>query len=45
MYTGLGLNELRELGQLREEISKLNHMVADLSLDRHALQEIAAKDL
>ena len=32
-YSGLGLSELRELRQLREENSKLKHLVADLSLD------------
>jgi len=42
-YSGLGLSELRELRQLREENSKLKHLVADLSLDRHVLQEIVQK--
>ena len=42
---GAGLSELRELRQLREENSKLKHLVADLSLDRHILQEIVAKKL
>ena len=41
-YSGLGLSELREL---REENSKLKHLVADLSLDRHILQEIVQKKL
>ena len=41
-YSGLGLSELR---QLREENSKLKHLVADLSLDRHILQEIVQKKL
>ena len=44
-YAGLGLNELRELRQLREENGKLKRPVADLSLDRHILQEIVAKKL
>jgi putative transposase len=44
-YAGLGLSELRELRQLREENSKLKRLVADLSLDRHILQEIIAKKL
>ncbi|ULA65352.1 MAG: hypothetical protein LZF86_190655 [Nitrospira sp.] len=35
-----GLSELRELRQLREENTKLKRLVADLSLDRHRLQEI-----
>lgn len=42
---GLGLNELRELRQLREENAKLKRLVADLSLDRHVLQEIVRKKL
>jgi putative transposase len=44
-YTGLGLNELRELRQLRDENAKLKRLVADLSLDRHILQEIVQKRL
>ena len=42
---GLGLSELRELRQLREENTKLKRLVADLSLDRHMLQEIVRKKL
>jgi putative transposase len=41
----VGLSELRELRQLREENSKLKRLVADLSLDRHMLQEIIRKKL
>ena len=44
-YAGLGLSELRELRQLREENAKLKRLVADLSLDRHVLQEIVRKKL
>jgi putative transposase len=44
-FAGLGLSELRELRQLREENGKLKRLVADLSLDRHILQEIVAKKL
>ncbi len=44
-YAGLGLNELRELRQLREENAKRKRLVADLSLDQHILQEIVAKKL
>jgi len=36
-YAGLGLSELRELRQLREENAKPKRLVADLSLDRHVL--------
>jgi putative transposase len=39
-YAGLELSELR---QLREKNSKLERLVADLSLDRHILQELVAK--
>ncbi len=39
----MGLCELRELRQLREENATLKRLVADLSLDRHILQEIVAK--
>lgn len=42
-YAGLGLSELRELRQLQEENTKLKRLVADLSLDRHMLQEIVRK--
>jgi putative transposase len=42
-YAGLGLNELRELRQLREENRKLKTLVADLTLDRHILQEVLSK--
>ncbi len=44
-YSGLGLSELRELRQLREENAKLKRLVADLSQDRHMLQEIVQKKL
>lgn len=44
-YAGLELQELRELRQLRDENAKLKRLVADLSLDRHILQEIIAKKL
>jgi hypothetical protein len=37
--------ELRELRQLRDENSKLKRLVADLSLDRHMLQNLISKEL
>ena len=45
--TALALQEaeLRELRQLREENGKHKRLVADLSLDRHILQEIVQKKL
>ncbi len=44
-YSGLGWSELSELRQLREENAKLKRLVADLSLDRQILREIAQKKL
>lgn len=44
-YAGLGLSELRELRQLRDENAKLKRLVADPSLDCHMLQEIVRKRL
>ena len=37
-YAGLGLSELRELRQLRDR--KLKTLVADLTLDKHILQDV-----
>ena len=42
-YAGVGLSELRELRQLREEKRKLKTLVADLTLDKHILQEVLSK--
>ena len=42
-YAGLGLSELRELRQLREENRKLKTLVADLTLDKHILREVLSK--
>jgi putative transposase len=42
-YAGLGVSELRELRQLREENQKLKMLVADLTLDKHILQEVLSK--
>jgi putative transposase len=42
-FAGMGVAELRELRQLREENRKLKQLVADLSLDKHMLQEVLAK--
>lgn len=42
-YGGLGVSELRELRQLREENRKLKQLVADLSLDKHILRESLKK--
>jgi putative transposase len=42
-YAGMGISELRELRQLREENRKLKTLVADLTLDKHILQEVLSK--
>ena len=42
-FGSLGVPELRELRQLREENSKLKGLVADLSLDKTILQEALRK--
>lgn len=44
-YGGLGVSELRRLKQLEEENYKLKQLVADLSLDKHMLQDILRKKL
>jgi putative transposase len=44
-FAGVGLSEVRELRSLRHENSKLKELVADLTLDRHILQEIVRKKL
>jgi putative transposase len=41
----MGVQELRELCQLRDENGRLKRLVADLSLDRQILQEIVSKKL
>ena len=42
-YAGVGVSELRELRQLREENRKRKTLVADLTLDKHILQEVLSK--
>jgi putative transposase len=44
-YGGLGVSELRELKQLREETRRLKRMVADLSLDKQMLREVVERKL
>lgn len=39
----MGTAEIRELRQLREENSKLERLVADLSLDKTMLQDVISK--
>ena len=42
-FGGLGVSELRELKQLRDENRKLKGLVSDLSLDKSILQEALRK--
>ena len=42
-YGGMGVSELRELRQLRDENRKLKQVVADLSLGKTILQESLRK--
>ena len=44
-FNGMGVSEIREMRQLREENAKLKQLVADLSLDKHILQEVISKKL
>ena len=44
-YSGVGVSELCELRQLREENGRLKRLVADLSMDGQILQEIVSKKL
>lgn len=42
-FAGMGVAELRRLRQLEEENRKLKQLVADLTLDKHILQEVLSK--
>lgn len=44
-YGGLGTSELRRLKQFEAENQQLKKLVADLSLDKHMLQEVIKKKL
>lgn len=44
-FGGLGVSELRKLRQLEDENAQLKRLVADLSLDKHMLQEVIKKKL
>ena len=44
-YADMGILEVRELRQLRDENARLKHLVADLTLDRHILQEVIKKKI
>jgi len=44
-YKGMGVGELRRLKQLEEENRRLKGLVADLTLDKHILQEVLSKKI
>ena len=44
-YGKLGISEIRELRQLRDENARLKRLVADLNLDKHILGEVVRKKL
>ena len=43
-YAHLGVSELRRIRQLEDENARLKHVVADLTLDKHILQETLRKN-
>lgn len=44
-YANLGVTELRRLKQLEDENARLKRVVADLTLDKHILNEVVRKKL
>ena len=42
-YAHLGVSELRRLRQLEDKNARLKQLVADLTLDKHLLQEVLRK--
>jgi putative transposase len=44
-FGGMGVAELRRLRQLEDENRQLKQRVADLTLDKHMLQEVLRKKL
>ncbi len=42
-FSGMGVAELARLRQLEDENKKLKSLVADLTLDKHMLQEVLRK--
>ena len=42
-FAGMGISDVRKLRLMEEENRKLKQLVADLSLDKHMLQEILAR--
>ncbi|MFM1990345.1 MAG: hypothetical protein RJA99_3302 [Pseudomonadota bacterium] len=44
-YANLGVSELRRLKLLEDENARLKRLVADLTLDKHILNEVIRKEL
>jgi putative transposase len=44
-YTGLEVDQVRQLKQLQEENARLKRLVADLTLDKVMLQDVLSKKL
>ena len=42
-YGNMGVSEVRELAETRKENTRLKRLVADLTLDKHMLQEVLKK--
>jgi len=42
-FAGMGTAEVRELKEMRSENARLKKLVADLTLDKHMLQEVLKK--
>ena len=42
-YAGMGIVEMRRVKQLEDENRRLKGLVADLTLDKHMLQEVLRK--
>lgn len=42
-FAGMGIVEMRRVKQLEEENRRLKSLVADLTLDKHMLQEVLRK--
>lgn len=42
-YAGMGIAELRRVKQLEDENRRLKQVVADLTLDKHMLQDVLSK--
>ena len=43
-YAGMATSDVKRLKQLEDENRRLKHLVADLTLDNHALKEVLSKN-